>query len=145
MAWVPSVVSSLFSKGLQDIFQNIMLPMQIFADGAPFDYGVTLSDAVDMPVNLGMQFVPRGRYLNAIGFLNDVIAIYPFNETFIAGQVRIPSASHLPPVRCHRDDVFSFWHESLFDVLSVPLLSGRTHEVAGSPDVALLCLITSPL
>jgi hypothetical protein len=61
--------------------------MQIFAQGAPFDYGVTLSDAVDMPVNLGMQFVARGRYLNAIGFLNDVIAIYPFNETFIAGQV----------------------------------------------------------
>lgn len=60
---------------------------QIFAQGAPFDYGVTLSDAVDMPVNLGMQFVARGRYLNAIGFLNDVIAIYPFNETFIAGQV----------------------------------------------------------
>lgn len=63
----------------------VLLP-QIFADGAPFDYGVTLSDAVDMPVNLGMQFVPRGRYLNAIGFLDDVIAIYPFNETFIAGQ-----------------------------------------------------------
>lgn len=61
--------------------------MQIFASGAPFDYGVTLSDAVDMPVNLGMQFVPRGRYMNAIGFLNDVIAIYPFNESFIAGQV----------------------------------------------------------
>ena len=61
--------------------------MQIFANGAPFDYGVTLSDAVDMPVNLGMQFVPRGRYMNAIAFLNDVIAIYPFNETFIAGQV----------------------------------------------------------
>lgn len=64
-----------------------MLCVQIFANGAPFDYGVTLSDAVDMPVNLGMQFVPRGRYMNAIGFLNDVIAIYPFNESFIAGQV----------------------------------------------------------
>ena len=61
--------------------------MQVFAMGAPFDYGVTLSDAVDMPVNLGMQFVPRGRYNNAIAFLHDVIAIYPFNETFIAGQV----------------------------------------------------------
>ena len=52
---------------------------------------MTLSDAVDMPVNLGMQFVPRGRYLNAIGFLNDVIAIYPFNETFIAGQASRPA------------------------------------------------------
>ena len=60
---------------------------QVFAHGAPFDYGVTLSDAVDMPVNLGMQFVPAGRYANAIAFLDDVIAVYPFNETFIAGQV----------------------------------------------------------
>ena len=36
-----------------------ILHAQIFANGSPFDYGVTLSDAVDMPVNLGMQFVPR--------------------------------------------------------------------------------------
>ena len=70
----------------------VLLPLQIFANGPPFDYGVTLSDAVDMPVNLGMQFVPRGRYLNAIGFLHDVIAIYPFYETFIAGQASHPAA-----------------------------------------------------
>lgn len=71
-----------------------VLCVQIFANGALFDYGVTLSDAVDMPVNLGMQFVPRGRYMNAIGFLNDVIAIYPFNETFIAGQVCFSFPTH---------------------------------------------------
>ena len=76
---------------------------QIFADGSLFDYGVTLSDAVDMPVNLGMQFVPRGRYLNAIGFLSDVIAIYPFNETFIAGQVCVSSDARLPQLTAHRD------------------------------------------
>lgn len=61
--------------------------MQVFSQGAAFDYGVTLSDAIDMPINLGMQFVPAGRYSNAIAFLDDVIAVYPFNETFIAGQV----------------------------------------------------------
>jgi len=81
-----------------------MLCVQIFANGAPFDYGVTLSDAVDMPVNLGMQFVPRGRYMNAIGFLNDVIAIYPFNESFIAGQVcssiPTPDVAELPRLIC---------------------------------------------
>ena len=60
---------------------------QVFSQGAAFDYGVTLSDAVDMPINLGMQFVLAGRYRNAIAFLDDVIAVYPFNETFIAGQV----------------------------------------------------------
>jgi hypothetical protein len=59
----------------------------VFSQGPAFDYGVTLSDAVDMPINLGMQFVPAGRYANAIAFLGDVIAVYPFNETFIAGQV----------------------------------------------------------
>ena len=84
-----------------------MRPMQIFAKGPPFDYGVTLSDAVDMPVNLGMQFVPRGRYLNAIGFLNDVIAIYPFNESFIAGQVIYSAA-----LTCHLHGLF--WPLSLF-------------------------------
>lgn len=65
-----------------------MCAVQIFSQGAPFDYGVTLSDAVDMPINLGMQFVMRGRYPRAISFLQDVLGIYPFNETFIAGQVR---------------------------------------------------------
>lgn len=79
-----------------------ILHAQIFEDGSPFDYGVTLSDAVDMPVNLGMQFVPRGRYLNAIGFLSDVIAIYPFNETFIAGQVGVSTAPRLPQLTAHR-------------------------------------------
>lgn len=60
----------------------------MFAEGAAFDYGVTLSDAVDMPINMGMQFVQRGRFPRAISFLQDVVAIYPFNETFTAGQVR---------------------------------------------------------
>jgi hypothetical protein len=68
---------------------GMLLRAQVFAQGAPFDYGVTLSDAVDMPVNLGMQFVPAGRYSRAIAFLDDVIAVYPFNETFIAGQVGV--------------------------------------------------------
>lgn len=61
--------------------------MQIFARGTPFDYGLTLSDATDMPINIGIQFVPRGRYGSAIAFLQDVLAIYPFNSTFTAGQV----------------------------------------------------------
>ena len=65
-----------------------LLLLQVFAAGAPFDYGVTLSDAVDMPINMGMQFVQRGRFSHAISFLQDVVAIYPFNETFTAGQVR---------------------------------------------------------
>ena len=88
-----------------------MLPIlhaQIFANGPPFDYGVTLSDAVDMPVNLGMQFVPRGRYLSAIGFLRDVIAIYPFNETFIAGQVGGTSDPRLPQLTAQHDALLSF-------------------------------------
>ena len=61
--------------------------VQIFAHGAQFDYGLTLSDATDMPINIGIQFVPRGRYSAATAFLQDVIAIYPFNSTFTAGQV----------------------------------------------------------
>ena len=85
-----------------------VLHMQIFENGAPFDYGVTLSDAVDMPVNLGMQFVPRGRYPNAIGFLSDVIAIYPFNETFTAGQVGVSSYPRLPQLTAHDDTLLSF-------------------------------------
>ncbi len=40
-----------------------------------------------MPINIGIQFVPRGRYNSAIAFLQDVLAIYPFNSTFTAGQV----------------------------------------------------------
>ena len=60
---------------------------QVFGHGAPFDYGFTLSDATDMPINIGIQFVPRGRYNSAIAFLQDVLAIYPFNSTFTAGQV----------------------------------------------------------
>ena len=80
-----------------------VLHLQIFENGSPFDYGVTLSDAVDMPVNLGMQFVPRGRYPNAIGFLSDVIAIYPFNETFTAGQVGISSDPRPPQLSAHHD------------------------------------------
>lgn len=64
--------------------------VQIFAHGAPFDYGLTLSDATDMPINIGLQFVPRGRYDNAIAFLQNVLAVYPFNSTFTAGQVCSP-------------------------------------------------------
>lgn len=40
-----------------------------------------------MPINIGIQFVPRDRYNSAITFLQDVLAIYPFNSTFTAGQV----------------------------------------------------------
>ncbi|BDA41026.1 hypothetical protein COCOBI_01-6810 [Coccomyxa sp. Obi] len=65
---------------------------EVFAEGAPFDYGVTLSDAVDMPINMGMQFVQRGHLPRAISFLQDVVAIYPFNETFTAGQVALANA-----------------------------------------------------
>lgn len=73
---------------------------QVFDQGAPFDYGVTLSDAVDMPINMGMQFVQRGRFPHAISFLQDVMAIYPFNETFTAGQVKdVPCRSHRHEVK----------------------------------------------
>ena len=82
--------------------------MQIFEKGSPFDYGVTLSDSVDMPVNLGMQFVLRSRYQNAIGFLSDVIAIYPFNETFTAGQVGVSSAPRLPQLTPDHDALLHY-------------------------------------
>ena len=84
-----------------------VLHVQIFENGSPFDYGVTLSDAVDMPVNLGMQFVPRGRYPNAIGFLSDVIAIYPFNETFTAGQVGVSPNPRPPQLSAHDGPLLS--------------------------------------
>lgn len=67
---------------------------QVFTEGTPFDYGVTVSDAVDMPINMGMQFVQRGRFPHAISFLEDVVSIYPFNETFTAGQVREICCAH---------------------------------------------------
>lgn len=67
---------------------------QVFGRGAPFDYGFSLSDATDMPINIGIQFVPRGRYNSAIAFLQDVLAIYPFNSTFTAGQV-CTTSTHL--------------------------------------------------
>ncbi len=69
--------------------------MQVFKEGPGFDYAVTLSDAVDMPVNIGMQFVHHGRYPGAVAFLEDVLAVYPFNETFVSGQVSKHQAASL--------------------------------------------------
>lgn len=43
--------------------------------------------AVDRPINMGVQLVPRGRYEHAIAILDAVCRKYPFNESFIAGQV----------------------------------------------------------
>ena len=40
------------------------------------------------PINMGVQLVPRGRYQQAIAVLDAVCEVYPFNESFIAGQVR---------------------------------------------------------
>lgn len=37
---------------------------------------------------MGVQLVPRGRYQQAIAVLDAVCEVYPFNESFIAGQVR---------------------------------------------------------
>lgn len=48
--------------------------------------------AVDRPINMGVQLVPRGRYEHAIALLDAVCRKYPFNESFIAGQVALPSA-----------------------------------------------------
>ncbi len=36
---------------------------------------------------MGVQLVPRGRYPQAIAVLDAVCDKYPFNESFIAGQV----------------------------------------------------------
>jgi hypothetical protein len=54
-----------------------------------FDYGLTISDAADMPINIGTQFVRGGHFRKAISFLGDVLSIYNFNETFVAGQIAI--------------------------------------------------------
>jgi hypothetical protein len=43
------------------------------------------------PINMGVQLVPRGRYPQAIAVLDAVCDKYPFNESFIAGQV-LPSS-----------------------------------------------------
>ena len=37
---------------------------------------------------MGVQLVPRGRYQQAIAVLDAVCEVYPFNESFIAGQVQ---------------------------------------------------------
>ena len=38
---------------------------------------------------MGVQMVSRGRYQEAIAVLEAVCEQYPFNESFIAGQVRL--------------------------------------------------------
>ena len=55
----------------------------------PFDYGLTISDAVDMPVNFGIQFVPAGGAGRARAFLAGVCSVYDFSKTFVAGQEAI--------------------------------------------------------
>lgn len=54
-----------------------------------FDYGFTISDAVDMPVNMGIMFVKRGHLDKAREFLQNLMTDYPFHETFTAGQIAI--------------------------------------------------------
>lgn len=39
------------------------------------------------PINMGVQMVSRGRYQAAVAVLEAVCEQYPFNESFIAGQV----------------------------------------------------------
>ncbi|KAK9916680.1 hypothetical protein WJX75_005703 [Coccomyxa subellipsoidea] len=91
-------LQQLMADGLEQSTDVVFLDMdilvvdslaEVFTEGTPFDYGVTLSDAVDMPINMGMQFVQRGRFPHAISFLEDVVSIYPFNETLTAGQVAL--------------------------------------------------------
>ncbi|CAL8466513.1 g6049 [Coccomyxa elongata] len=88
-------MKQLMAEGVSNTTDVVFLDMdalvidsitEVFGRGAPFDYGFSLSDATDMPINIGIQFVPRGRYNSAIAFLQDVLAIYPFNSTFTAGQ-----------------------------------------------------------
>ena len=57
----------------------------------PYDYGLTLSDSIDMPINFGVQFVPRGGAPRARAFLEQVCspAVYDFSRTFVAGQEAI--------------------------------------------------------
>ena len=52
----------------------------------PYDYGLTISDAVDMPINFGIQFVPAGGAPRARAFLEGVRGVYDFSRTFVAGQ-----------------------------------------------------------
>ncbi|KAK9822241.1 hypothetical protein WJX81_005013 [Elliptochloris bilobata] len=61
------------------------------AEGPSFDLALTLSDATDMPINMGVQLVPRGRYQQAMAVLDAVCEVYPFNESFIAGQLALAS------------------------------------------------------
>ena len=51
---------------------------------------------------MGVQMVSRGRYQEAVAVLEAVCAQYPFNKSFIAGQVRGASSQmRAHPVNKH--------------------------------------------
>ncbi|KAK9820526.1 hypothetical protein WJX72_011317 [[Myrmecia] bisecta] len=62
-----------------------------------FDYGLTMVDSMDQPVNLGMQFVHKDHYDQAIGFIQDVLERYSLedNGLFTEGQVALAETVHL--------------------------------------------------
>lgn len=61
------------------------------SDGNPlaYDYGVCITDDASMPINIGVMTVPSNSYMAACQFLEEVLALYDFDQTFTAGQVAI--------------------------------------------------------
>ncbi|KAK9814423.1 hypothetical protein WJX72_005744 [[Myrmecia] bisecta] len=88
---------NLTRQGLDASFNIVFMDMDILVvdsiaevfSGADYDYALSISDATTMPINLGVQFIRKGRYEGAIEFLCGVINVYPFHETFVAGQIAL--------------------------------------------------------
>eukprot|EP00884_Botryococcus_braunii_P010590 jgi/Botrbrau1/19532/Bobra.0035s0027.2 len=78
--------------------------------GPAFDYGMTISDSIDMPINFGFQLVMKGRHRQAMGFLQDVMRVYDFSLTFTAGQEAI---AEYCGVMNKREEVLAIGNEAL--------------------------------
>ncbi|KAK9818436.1 hypothetical protein WJX72_012549 [[Myrmecia] bisecta] len=88
---------TLIQQGVSDRYHLVFMDVDVLVvdsiaevfGGASFDYALSISDAPTMPINTGTQFICKGRYPHAIDFLHDVLSIYPFQETFVAGQIAL--------------------------------------------------------
>ena len=74
---------------------------------------------------MGVQMVSRGRYQEAIAVLEAVCEQYPFNESFIAGQVRPGSLAqgvlHFVAVCAYCCEAWRSLHCSVLLSAAVPL------------------------
>ncbi|KAK9805224.1 hypothetical protein WJX72_007095 [[Myrmecia] bisecta] len=60
-----------------------------------FDYGLTMVDSIDQPFNMGVQFVHKDHFPQAMQFIEDVLGKYWFDDHYLFTEGQIALARHM--------------------------------------------------